>query len=232
MVKRRVLVVEDDRAISELISYNLARENFEVVCLYSGEHVVEYVRQNKLDLIVLDIMLPEVDGLEICRLLRAEESTSKIPVLMLTAKGEESDVLVGLQIGADDYMTKPFSPKILLAKIKALLRMVDNPSKQEKAGDVRQLGGITIDLIKHKVTVRQKSVPLTSIEFDILEFLSRWPGRAYTREQILDNVWREGKFIVDRAVDVHIRGLRKKLMPEHDWIETVRGVGYRCKDLE
>ncbi len=230
MAKKKILVIEDDRDISELINYNLEREGYDVSSLYEGGDAVDYVRKRLPDLILLDLMLPEVDGIEICRLLKNDDTTKKIPIIMLTAKGEESDVVVGLQLGADDYIAKPFSPKVLLARIKALLRRIGDHGKALLEENSRQYGELTIDLLKHKVYFNGQSIELTSIEFDILEFLSRYPGRVYDREQILDNVWKEGKFIVDRAVDVHIRGLRKKLDKAQHYIETVRGVGYRFKD--
>ncbi len=232
MAKKKILVIEDDRDISELINYNLDREGYDVSCLYEGVSAVDYVRKRLPDLVLLDLMLPEVDGIEICRLLKSNDVTKKIPIIMLTAKSEESDVVVGLQMGADDYISKPFSPKVLLARVKALLRRVGDSANATGEENLRQYGDLTIDLLKHKVYFLKQSIELTSIEFDILEFLSRHPGRVYDREQILDNVWKEGKFIVDRAVDVHIRGLRKKLDKADNYIETVRGVGYRFKDNE
>ena len=231
MAKKRILIVEDDRDISELVRYNLEREGYDVSALFEGGEVFDHALKRKPDLIVLDLMLPGTDGIEICRLLKNEDRTKNIPVIMLTAKGEESDMVVGLQMGADDYMTKPFSPKVLAARVKAILRRgVQGPAAI--AGQDRQYGDLVLDIPKHKVVYAGKTVALTAIEFDILEFLSRSPGRVYSREQILDNVWKEGKFIVDRAVDVHIRGLRKKLGRGENCVETVRGVGYCFKDFE
>lgn len=232
MSKKKILVVEDDRDINELINYNLNREGYDVASLFDGSQAVDFARKRNPDLILLDLMLPEVDGIEICRLLKSDDATKKIPIIMLTAKSEESDVVVGLQMGADDYIAKPFSPKVLLARIKALLRRIADSSNTSAHENLRQYGDLSIDLLKHKVFYKKQSIDLTSIEFDILEFLSRHPGRVYDREQILDNVWKEGKFIIDRAVDVHIRGLRKKLDKADTYIETVRGVGYRFKDID
>ena len=231
MAKKKILIVEDDRDISELVRYNLEREGYDVSALFEGGDAFDHVLKRKPDLIVLDLMLPGTDGMEICRLLKNEDRTKNIPVIMLTAKGEESDVVVGLQMGADDYMTKPFSPKVLAARVKAILRRGASSSAAVLAQD-RQYGDLVLDIPKHKVVYAGKAVALTAIEFDILEFLSRSPGHVYSREQMLDNVWKEGKFIVDRAVDVHIRGLRKKLGRGKDCIETVRGVGYCFKDFE
>ncbi len=233
MVKKKILVIEDDRDISELITYNLEREGYDVACLYDGGQAVDFVKKRKPELIILDLMLPEVDGIEICRTLKSDAITKHIPIIMLTAKGEEADVVVGLQMGADDYIPKPFSPKVLVARIKAIIRrMADLTLSSASADDVRNFGNFNIDLLKHKISYKGHAVKLTSIEFDIVEFLSRSPGRVWSREQILDNVWKEGKFIIDRAVDVHVRGLRKKLGVAENYIETVRGVGYRFKDVE
>ncbi len=233
MVKKKILVVEDDRDISELITYNLEREGYEIACLYDGSQAVDFVTQRKPELIILDLMLPEVDGIEICHQLKSDAATKHIPIVMLTAKSEEADVVVGLQMGADDYISKPFSPKVLVARIKAVIRrMADLGLSSASAGNVRSFGDLNMDLLKHKISYKGREVKLTSIEFDIVEFLSRTPGRVWSREQILDNVWKEGKFIIDRAVDVHVRGLRKKLQRAEHYIETVRGVGYRFKDVE
>ena len=233
MAKKKIIVVEDDRDISELITYNLEREGYDVACLYDGSQAVDFVHQRKPELIILDLMLPEVDGIEICLTLKSDPITKHIPIVMLTAKSEEADVVVGLQMGADDYIPKPFSPKVLVARIKAITRrMADLQQSSATAENIRNFGDFNIDLLKHKISYKGQVVKLTSIEFDIVEFLSRSPGRVWSREQILDNVWKEGKFIIDRAVDVHVRGLRKKLGRAEDYVETVRGVGYRFKDVE
>jgi len=233
MVKKKILVIEDDKDISELIAYNLEREGYEIACLYDGSQAVDFVNKRKPELIILDLMLPEVDGIEICRTLKSDAATKHIPIIMLTAKSEEADVVVGLQMGADDYIPKPFSPKVLVARIKAIVRRTADLQLTSSAADnLRSFGDFKIDLLKHKISYKGREIKLTSIEFDIVEFLSRSPGRVWSREQILDNVWKEGKFIIDRAVDVHVRGLRKKLKEAEDYIETVRGVGYRFKDVE
>jgi len=233
MVKKKILVVEDDRNISKLIVYNLQSEHYDANCLYDGSQVVEFVRTSRPDLIILDLMLPEVDGLEICHTLKNDQATKGIPIIMLTAKGEEMDMVVGLQMGADDYIPKPFSPRVLVARIKAMLRRMSDLQQSSAAKEeVRTFGDFNIDLLKHKILVNGQEVRLTSIEFNIVEFLSRSPGRVWSRQQILDNVWEEGKFIIDRAVDVHVRGLRKKLGKADEYIETVRGVGYILKEEE
>ncbi len=232
MAKKRILVVEDDRDINELIRYNLEREGFEVLSLFDGAQAVDIVETRKPDLVLLDLMLPECDGLQICRELKGEDSTKNIPIIMITAKGTESDVVVGLSMGADDYLAKPFSPQVLLARIKAIFRRTSTAVEATQQQENRQWGDLVLDLPKHKVFFKKHAIVLTGIEFNILEFLSRAPGRVFSREQILDGVWKEGKYIVDRAVDVHIRGLRKKLGPAESYIETVRGVGYCFKETE
>ncbi len=229
MPKEKILVVDDERDINELVQYNLEKEGFNVVQAFDGTEAFKAAKDELPSLIVLDLMLPEMDGLEVCRLLKQESKTRNIPIIMLTAKGEESDILVGLKMGADDYVTKPFSPKILTARIKTILRRA---KEKESVSDVRSLNGLFIDKIKHRVTYKDKEVVLTTIEFNILEFLSRSPGRVFSRDQIMDGAWKEGKYIVDRAVDVHIRSLRVKLGKAAHLIETIRGIGYRFKDLE
>lgn len=228
MKKAKILIVEDEKDIIELVQYNLEREGFHVVAASSGETAINLLDKESPDLIVLDLMLPGMDGLEVCRLVKEDPKSKNIPLIFLTAKGEESDVVVGLQLGADDYIAKPFSPKILIARIKALLRRL---SERSVSNETRKFDNLLIDLVKHKITYKGKPVDLTMIEFNILEFLSRYPGRVFTRDQIMDKAWKEGKFIVDRAVDVHVRGLRKKLDKAADFVETVRGIGYRFKDL-
>ena len=229
MKKAKILIVEDEQDIIELLKYNLEREGFHAVSARTGENAIEIMEREAPDLVILDWMLPEMDGLETCRLIKQDPKSKNIPIIFLTAKSEESDVVVGLQLGADDYITKPFSPKVLLARIKALLRRL---SEKPITSDIRKFNDLTIDLVKHKITFKGKPIDLTMIEFNILEFLSRSPGRVFSRDQIMDNVWKEGKFIVNRAVDVHIRGLRKKLKKGAAYVETVRSIGYRFKDLE
>ncbi len=229
MPKTKILVVEDEKEISELLQYNLEKEGYQVVQAYDGQTALKKAEQENPHLIVLDLMLPEIDGLELCRYLKQAEKTRRIPIIMLTAKSEEADVIVGLKLGADDYVTKPFSPKILLERIKTVLRRI---AEKSSAGKMRTLSGLTIDTVKYKVIYGGKEIVLTNIEFSILEFLSRHPGRVYSRDQIMDGAWKEGKFIVDRAVDVHVLALRKKLGKAAHLIETVRGIGYRFHDVE
>lgn len=228
MAKAKILVIEDEKDIAELIQYNLEREGYNVITVYTGEEALDVLKKDLPHLILLDLMLPGMDGMETCRLIKENSKTQHIPVMMVTAKSEDSDVVIGLQLGADDYITKPFSPRILLARIKTILRRL---AQKDIPQETRKLGPFLMDILKHKITYENKSIELTAIEFNILEFLSRHPGRVFSRDQILDKAWAEGKFIVDRAVDVHILSLRKKLKKGADLIETVRGVGYRFKEV-
>lgn len=229
MAKEKILIVEDEQDIRELIQYNLNCEGYATLLAEDGEQALELAKKELPHLVILDLMLPGIDGLDVCKIIRHNDQTKHIPILMLTAKSEDSDVVVGLQLGADDYVTKPFSPKVLVARVKTILR---RPIQKHKTDEIRDIESLIIDIPKHKVTYKGKALDLTSTEFNILEFLSRSPGRAFNRDQIMDGAWKEGKFVVDRAVDVHMRSLRKKLGKGADLIETVRGVGYRFKEIE
>ena len=226
----RVLVVEDEVNINELICYSLRKEGFDPHPVLKGDAVMASVLELDPALILLDLMLPGIDGLELCRKIKQGSSTRHIPVMMVTAKGSEADIVAGLQLGADDYIPKPFSPKVLMARVKAVLRRSGKPGAE--ALERREFGELVIDTSKRIVRVSGEVVPLTTREFDIVDFLSCSPGRVFTREHLLDNVWKEGRLIVDRAIDVHIRGIRKKLGKAEDMIETIRGIGYRFKDYE
>lgn len=228
MTKKRILIVEDDENIQELLEYNLTREGFQITIVASGEEALRSVSAKQVDLVILDLMLPGMDGLEVCRLLKANPASQHIPVVILTAKGEESDVVVGLELGADDYIAKPFSPKILLARIRAVLRR----KAREESGDTAVLarGDLVIDPARYTLTVRGKGVDLTATEFGLLHFLARKPGWVFTRQQIVDAVKGEDYAVTERSVDVQIVGLRKKLGPSADCIETVRGIGYRFRE--
>ncbi len=228
MAKTRVLVVDDEEDILELVRYNLAREGYKVRCVASGEEALEAARQDVPGLIVLDLMLPGLDGLEVCRILRRDPKTAHIPIVMLTAKGEEADVVAGLELGADDYVTKPFSPRVLLARIKAVLRR--RSAREPEESMTLQVGDIVINPQRHEVLVRGKPVTLTYVEFRLLHYLARRPGWVFTRQQIIDNVRGDNYPVTDRSVDVQVVGLRKKLGPCGYLIETVRGVGYRFKE--
>ncbi|MFP4057347.1 MAG: response regulator [Candidatus Brocadiia bacterium] len=228
MAKAHVLVVDDEEELLELVEYNLAKEGYQVTCVATGEAALRVARSESPDLVVLDLMLPGVDGLEVCKILKRDARTSQIPVVMLTAKGGEGDVVAGLELGADDYVTKPFSPRVLLARVKAVLRR-----KAEGAPDSSatiQTRELVLDPRRHEVLVRGEPVTLTSTEFRLLHFLMRRPGWVFTRQQIIDAVRGEDYPVTDRAVDVQVAGLRKKLGPCGDYVETVRGVGYRFKE--
>jgi len=230
MAKERILLVEDAEDILELVRYNLAKEGFLVTCAMSGEEALNAVRQTTFDLILLDLMLPGVDGLEVCRRLRRDTATAQIPVIMLTAKSEETDVVVGLELGADDYMTKPFSPRVLIARIRTALRRKQQASSAADAqADIFTLGDLRIDRSRHEVSVKGELARLTATEFGILLCLTKRPGWVFSRYQIVEAVRGEDWNVTDRAVDVQIVGLRKKLGSLGSCIETVRGVGYRFK---
>lgn len=228
MPKERILVVDDEEDILELVRFNLSKEGYQAICAETGERAVEMARSEIPDLIVLDLMLPGMDGLEVTKFLKKDPETQHIPIVMLTAKGEESDVVTGLELGADDYVTKPFSPKILLARVKAVLRRnVEDPPDGSEVVRVRNL---VIHSGRREVRVDGEPVDLTFTEFGVLSYLVRRPGWVFTRTQIVDAVRGSDYFVTDRSVDVQIVGLRKKLGSAGKYIETVRGVGYRFKE--
>jgi two-component system phosphate regulon response regulator PhoB len=228
MPKEKVLVVDDEEDILELIRYNLTREGYHVTGVASGEQALKTIQFDSPDLILLDLMLPGIDGLEVARRIKGSPRSRTIPIVMLTAKGEEADVVAGLELGADDYLTKPFSPRILQARIKAVLRR-----KMDRAEDphrVITVNGMVIHPGRRSVTINDQPVDLTYTEFQVLYFLASRPGWVFTRSQIVDAVRGEDYPVTDRAVDVQIVGLRKKLGAAGASIETVRGVGYRFKE--
>ncbi len=225
MARQLVLVVDDEEDILELVRYNLAKEGFQVECAATGEEAVEAARSKRPDVLVLDLMLPGIDGLEVCRRLRKDPKTEGIPVIMLTAKGEEADVVTGLELGADDYITKPFSPRVLTARVRAVLRRKAKPPVDENSPLV--VDDISIDPGRHEVLVKGKAVDLTLTEFRILHHLARRPGWVFTRWQIVEAARGTDAAVTDRSVDVHIVSLRRKLGSLGERIETVRGVGYR-----
>ena len=228
MVKENILVVEDEENILELVEYNFKKEGYRVQTAMTGEEALEAVSANAPDLIVLDLMLPGIDGLEVCRRLKRESRTQHIPIVMLTAKGEESDIVTGLELGADDYITKPFSPRILTARIRAVLRR--KSQKEPGENDPLETGRLVIHPGRHEVLVDGKPVELTYTEFRVLHLLARRPGWVYTRYQIVDAVRGPDYPVTDRAVDVQIVGLRKKLGSAGACIKTVRGVGYKFQE--
>lgn len=228
MAEERILIVEDEEDVLELERYNLAKAGYTVETAMTGEEGLKKAIDTSPDLMILDLMLPAIDGIEVCRRLKADGATRGIPIIMLTAKGEESDIVRGLEMGADDYITKPFSPRILLARIKAVLRRHQNPEPMET--DVLSIHGIEIHPGRHMVTIKDKKIELTSTEFSLIHLLARRPGWVFTRYQIVDAVHGSDYPVTDRSVDVQVVGLRKKLGKAGKYIETVRGVGYRFKD--
>ena len=223
-----VLVVEDEEDIAELVEYNLLKQGFSVEVAVSGEEALVRARRRRPGLVLLDLMLPGVDGYEVCRRLKAEPDTREIPVVMVTAKGEEGDVVKGLELGADDYIVKPFSPRVLMARVRAILRR--RPRREEAEQGTIAGRGIEIRPGRHEVLVEGKEVSLTFTEFQILKFLASRPGWVFTRRQIIDAVRGDDYHATERAIDVHVRSLRKKLSGGAGWLETVRGVGYRFRE--
>jgi two-component system, OmpR family, alkaline phosphatase synthesis response regulator PhoP len=233
MIKQSILIVEDEEDIRELVSYHLLKEGYQVAGVESGEEALALVQAQPPNLILLDIMLPGVDGMTVCQRLRSDPETTNIPIVMLTAKGEESDVVMGLNLGANDYVTKPFSPKVLLARVRAALRqapLATADDGDEEDEEILELHDLMIHLGRHEVRVGGEAIPLSSTEFRVLHFLASRPGWVFSRQQILDGVHGDNYAITDRAVDVQIVGLRKKLGSAGRYIETVRGVGYRLKE--
>ncbi len=228
MAKDSILVIEDEEDILELINYNLSKEGYRVTGVTSGEDGLKSARNNLPSLIVLDVMLPGLDGLEVCKMLKNDGKTQHIPIIMLTAKSEESDVVTGLEVGADDYLTKPFSPKILIARIRNILRR--KAREADRAVTTIKVHEIVINPGRHEVLVAGKSADLTLTEFQILQFLARHPGWVFTRYQIVNEIRGDETIVTDRSVDVQIVGLRKKLGDAGQYIETVRGVGYKFRE--
>jgi two-component system phosphate regulon response regulator PhoB len=229
MAREKILIVEDEPSLTEVLSYNLKREGYEPIVAHDGREGLRKAQTLLPDLIILDIMLPTLGGLEVCKELRASPTTAHIPVLMLTAKTEETDQVVGFAVGADDYVTKPFSVKVLLQRIRVLLRRC---SAAEPASEVIELGGIKIDKRSHRVLLDNRPLPLTPTEFRLLETLMRQPGRAFTRRDLMESAIGDGAIVLERTIDVHIKSLRRKLGHASDLIETVRGVGYRFREQE
>jgi two-component system, OmpR family, alkaline phosphatase synthesis response regulator PhoP len=229
MSKAAILVVEDDPDIGELLSFSLAKEGWSVDLATSAEAALDSIKGSAPDCVVLDIMLPGMDGLELLRALKSDQGRRRLPVIMTTAKGEESDIVAGLELGADDYVVKPYSPKVLVARIRAALRRTASEAAPGERAIVAK-GGIRLDPERHEVWVKDGKVELSATEFSLLEFLLRSPGRVFSRGQIIDAVKGRDYPVTDRAVDVQILTLRRKLGDCGEEIETVRGVGYRLKD--
>lgn len=227
MAKPTILVVDDEEDIRELVELNLRREGYNVLTCETGEQALAQATRNGPDLVVLDLMLPGMDGLDVCKRLKGDPATRKMPVVMLTAKGEEADIVAGLELGADDYVTKPFSGKVLVARVRRLLRKREDDGEQPGIVRIHEL---TIDPSRHEVLVGDTSVTLTLTEFNILHVLARRPGRVFTRYQIVDAIHGSDYLVTERAVDVQIVSLRKKLGSCAKYVDTVRGVGYRFLD--
>lgn len=226
MSKETILVVDDEEDILKLVEYNLSREGYSVIRAVSGEEAMNKAKSSSIDLILLDLMLPGVDGLEVCRRLRNEADTKHIPIIMLTAKGSDADIVVGLEIGADDYITKPFSPRVLIARVRAIMRRKGMISGVEDETSMR-FQDLVIHPDRYEVLIRGEPVDLTATEFKILTLMVRVPGRVFTRDQIVDAARGRDYPVTDRSVDVHIVSLRKKLGEMGQHIGTVRGIGYR-----
>jgi two-component system, OmpR family, alkaline phosphatase synthesis response regulator PhoP len=229
MAKGSILIIDDEKDLIELVRYNLEKEGFHVTSACDGESGLTIANQTLPNLVIVDLMLPGIDGLEVCRRLRSGTQTSQIPILMLTAKSAEADRIVGLELGADDYVTKPFSPRELAARIKAILRRIAQPSSDE-SGKVIRRGGLTIDLGRCDADCEGRNLDLTATEFRLLHLLALHPGRVYSRSELIIGALGKDVAVIDRTIDVHITGLRKKMADCGDWIETVRGFGYRFRE--
>lgn len=230
MNKESVLLVEDEHDIQDLLRFHLERENLAVQTADTGEDALQLLKSGAVSLILLDLMLPGIDGLEVCRRLKAQPETTDIPIIMLTAKDSEADIVAGLEMGATDYVCKPFSPRVLMARIHAVLRRPATASPNDSASPAIEIGSLTVDPGRHKVEIKGREIPLTFTEFRILHLLAESPGRAFTRQYIVDQVRGESYAVTERIVDVQMVSLRKKMGALGDWIETVRGVGYRFRE--
>lgn len=228
-MSQRIAVIEDESDILDVITYNLQREGYEVSAATDGAEGLETVRRSRPDLILLDLMLPSMDGLEVCRRIKADPTLRDVPIIIVSAKGEESDVVLGLGIGADDYVCKPFSPRELVARVQAGLR---RGPLREGGDEPRRVvrGGLVIDVDRHVVMLDDEQLELTATEMRLFHFMACHPGRVFTRDHLLSRAVGPDVIVSDRNIDVHVRSIRKKLGEAADWIETVRGVGYRFKD--
>ena len=232
MAKEKILIIEDEKDIVKMLDYNLKKEGFKALSANNGEDGLDIARKENPDLILLDLMLPEMDGLEVCKAVKNDTKTAHIPIIILTAKAQEADKIVGLELGADDYMTKPFSPRELIARIKAVLRRL---KEKDKLPEALKIGDVTIDFSKIMVAIKDKPIELTSKEFELLKILIKAKGRVLSRDYLLDTIWGfdQALEIQTRTVDVHITTLRKKLKNESKRIVTVKNYGYRFEpDLD
>lgn len=230
MVKPRVLIVEDDRALSDILFYNLQKEGFNTFRAFDGREALEQARQKQPDIVILDLMLPGIDGIEVCRQIRKNASTSAAGILMLTAKTEEVDQLVGFSAGADDYVVKPYSMRVLLERVRALHRRRTTSEAEEHQDDVVEHSGVRVDNRRHQAFLNDAPLELTRSEFRLLQTLITQPGRAFDRNELIENALGEDTLVLERTIDVHIRAIRRKLGDLADLIETVRGVGYRFRE--
>lgn len=233
--KKKILVIEDEADIQELIEYNLLKQGYEVVVQGNGKAGLEAVKVESPDLVLLDIMLPELDGLSVCREIRTDKSFSSLPIIMLTAKSEEMDIVVGLEIGADDYLTKPFSPNVLVARVRAHLRRIEKIASRnavDAAENQEQkiiYGPLKICKSSHEIFFNEEKIQFTLAEFKLLAALAENPGKVFTRDQLISIIAGEDTYLVGRNIDVHVRSIRKKLGDDAHIIETIRGVGYKCQ---
>jgi DNA-binding response OmpR family regulator len=229
---KRALVVEDDKDISHVIRFHLQKLDFDVVQAYSGEEALQFLRTDKVDLVLLDIMLPEISGLQVCRFLKSQEESKDTPVIILSALGEEEDVVKGLELGADDYIAKPFSPLVLKARVQAVYKRYQRTSEPPTSDLLSHPPHIEMDCKKHRVFVDSEERKLTATEFALLKILMTFPGTVFTRSQLVNKIRGTNHAITDRSVDFQMVGLRKKLHPHGEEVESVRGVGYRLKESE
>ena len=226
--KKKLLIIEDDRSLANVVEYNFANSGYEVFCARDGQDGINQARNRMPDIILLDLMIPVIDGIEVCRQLRAESTTRETPIIMVTAKSEEVDQLIGFSVGADDYVIKPFSVRVLMEKVKTLLRR--HARSQGTGLDIVTSGPVEVDRGRHRVLVDQKQLELTPSEFRLLDTLIRHPGRAFERSELINAALGADTLALERTIDVHIRSLRKKLGVHADVIQTVRGVGYRFRE--
>jgi len=229
MSKERILIVEDDKHISKLVKYNLEKSGFQCTAAITGEEALNILDKEPIDLIILDIMLPEMDGLQVCKQIKQDRKFSTVPIIMLTAKGEEVDRIVGFELGADDYVVKPFSPRELVLRVKAILKRKKAP---ETAKDILDAGKLIVDITRHKVTVDKVEIELTLMEFNLLVTLMQRKGKAQSRDKLLEDIWDIAADVTTRTIDTHIKRLRQKLGKAGKFIETIRGLGYRFSEEE
>lgn len=227
-MSKKLLIVEDDRSLASVLEYNFESAGYEVFCAHDGQDGVNQARSKNPDVIILDLMIPVVDGIEVCRQLRSESATRQTPIMMLTAKAEETDQLIGFSVGADDYVVKPFSVRVLLERVKSLCRR--NERFQSGGSDVVSSGGISIDRLKHRASINGSPVDLTPSEFRLLDTLIRNAGRAFDRSELIESALGGDTLVSERTIDVHVRSLRKKMGQHAEYIQTVRGVGYRFRE--